>query len=180
MLDLLLKATTTTTKPVNIFNGTTTTSSFDFDSFLTGASAAIIVLVIFVALICLAIAALIIVSNCKIFAKAGQKWWKALIPLYNSWVETKIAGLAWWWFPIFAGLTALLATPRCENFVVSMGLMLVSFNYCYNMAIKFGKSKGFAVLLAILPVIGLPMLAFGSAKYDKDAKVDQNGIFSVK
>jgi hypothetical protein len=177
MLDLLLK--TTTTKPV-FFNGTSSSSSFDVESFLTGASAAIIVLAIFALLICLAIAALIIVSNCKIFAKAGQKWWKALIPLYNSWVETKICGLAWWWFPIFVVITALFSEPRMSNYVVSMGLVLVSFNYCYNMAIKFGKSKGFAVLLAILPVIGLPMLAFGSAKYDKDAKVDQNGIFSVK
>lgn len=177
MLDLLLK--TTTTKPV-FFNGTPASKSFDVESFLTGASAAIIVLAIFALLICLAIAALIIVSNCKIFAKAGQKWWKALIPLYNSWVQTKICGLAWWWFPIFVGVTALFSEPRMSNYVISMGLVLVSFNYCYNMAIKFGKSKGFAVLLAILPVIGLPMLAFGSAKYDKDAKVDQNGIFSVK
>ena len=47
------------------------------------------------------------------------------------------------------------------------------------MAKKFGKSTGFAVLMAFLPVIGLPILAFGSAKYDKDAKVDANGIFSV-
>ena len=33
------------------------------------------------------------------------------------------------------------------------------------MAKKFGKSNGFAVLVALLPIIGLPILAFGSAQY---------------
>jgi len=45
---------------------------------------------------------------------------------------------------------------------------------------KFGKSGGFAFLCTILPIIGIPMLAFGSAKYNKDEKVDQNGVFSIE
>jgi hypothetical protein len=32
----------------------------------------------------------------------------------------------------------------------------------------------------ILPVIGIPILAFGSAKYNADAKTDKNGIFAVE
>lgn len=177
MLDLLLK--TTTTKASYYYTTPTTTSDFDFANWFAGASAALIVIAIIALLITLAVVILIIVSNCKIFAKAGEKWWKALIPLYNSWVETKISGLAWYWYPIFVGVTALLARYD-SNFVISMSLVLVSYNYCFNMAKKFGKSTGFAVLMAFLPVIGLPILAFGSSKYDKDAKVDANGIFSVK
>ncbi len=139
-----------------------------------------IALAIIIGIIVLAVLILIIIANCKLFKKAGEEWWKALIPLYSSWIETKITGLAWWWFLIFAGLTALIGTKFGEsNFVVSMGLILTSFNYNYNLAKKFGKSNGFAVLSTILPVIGLPILAFGSAKYDKAAKVDKNGIFTM-
>ena len=173
MLDVLLK--TTTTKAPTIFGTSTTTTSTDFWS---GLSTALLVLVIFAIIIGLAVAILMIVANCKIFAKAGEKWWKALIPMYNSWVETRIAGLAWWWYLIFVGLTAALVGPKA-NYVLSIMLALTSFNYCFNMAKRFGKSTGFAVLMAFLPVIGFPILAFGSAKFDASAKVDKNGIFAI-
>ncbi len=150
------------------------------ESWLTGLGAAAIVLVVICALIGIALLVLIIVANCKMFKKAGQAWWKALIPLYNSWIETKITGLAWWWFLIFAVLTALLGKGDMENAVLSMALVLTSFNYNFNLAKKFGKTNGFAVLNTILPFIGLPILAFGSAQYNKDAEVDENGIFSLK
>jgi len=179
MLDLFLK--TTTKASYYTYGSTASTAATEdfFENFAT-LGAGLIALFVVLAIICLAIIIFIIVCNCKIFAKAGQQWWKALIPLYNSWVETKIAGLAWWWYPIFVGLTALIAGRGGDNFVLCIALTLVSFNYCYGMAKKFGKSNGFAVLLAFIPIVGLPMLAFGSAKYDKDAKVDENGIFSIK
>ena len=147
-----------------------------FDNFHAGVAIAIIA----VGLIAIAIIALILVSNCLIFKKAGEKPWKGLIPLYNSWIETRIGGLAWYWFLIFAGLSALTGMFKETNFVVAMGLLLTTFNYNYNMAKKFGKSNGFAFLCTILPIIGLPILAFGSSKYNKDAKVDKNGIFSIE
>lgn len=147
---------------------------------INSVSTVAVVFVIILALIVIALLVLIVVSNCKIFKKAGEKWWKGLVPLYNSWVETKITGLAWWWFPIFV-VTASLATTEEVMFpLASVAMILVSFNYNYNLAIKFGKSEGFAVLSTFLPFIGLPILAFGSAKYDKDAKVDENGVFSIK
>jgi len=149
------------------------------ESLITGASVAAVIGIILLAIIVLAVLILIIVSNCKIFKKAGESWWKGLIPLYNSWVETRITGLAWWWFLIFAALTALLGTGEDTNWVIGCGLLLTSFNYNFNLAKKFGKSNGFAVLSTLLPYIGLPILAFGSAKYNKDAKVDKNGIFAI-
>ena len=177
MLGTVLKGVTTTKAATYL--GTTSTSNGNIFDWFSGAATALIVLAIFAIIIGIAVAVLIIVSNCKIFSKAGEKWWKALIPMYNSWVETRIAGLAWYWFVIFAGLTAALVGPKA-NYVLSMLLVLTSYNYCYNMAKRFGKSTGFAVLMALLPVIGLPMLAFGSAKFDANAKVDKNGIFSIE
>lgn len=166
----------------NDFDITTTApQTSGLESFFNGATGALAVLVVLLVLIALAVVVLVIVANCKMFAKAGEKWWKGLIPLYSTWVETRITGLAWWWFIIFALLTAYTAKSMDNvSFVWSWGLLLTTFNYNYNLAKKFGKSNGFAFLLTILPVIGLPILAFGSSKYEKSAKVDKNGIFSIE
>ena len=78
------------------------TPFLDSSNHAVGALAgAALALVIVGALIVLALVVLIIVANCKMFKKAGEDWWKALVPLYNSWVEARIGGLAWWWFLIF-------------------------------------------------------------------------------
>ena len=149
--------------------------------FLAGLGVVAIVLAILVIIISVALLALIIVANCKLFKKAGEEWWKAIIPVYNSWIETKICGLKWYWFLIFYGFTMLISFQiNSINYAIYMGLCLTSFNYNYNLAKKFGKSNGFAVLTTLLPIIGLPILAFGSAQYDKDAKTDPNGVFSTK
>ena len=157
----------------------TVTEPSGLESMFANASIAIVILFVLLFIVIFALAIFIVASNCVIFKKAGEKWWKGLIPLYNSWVETKITGLAWWWFPIFAFLTGTTASGS-NNYVFPMALVLVSFNYNYNLAKKFGKSNGFALLLTILPVIGLPILAFGSSTYNKENFVDKNGIFSIE
>lgn len=178
MFDAVLK-TVTTTKPISAL-GTTTASDADIFNWFAGASVALIILAIFAIIIGLACLIIIIVSNCKIFKKAGEDWWKAIIPFYNTWVETRIAGLNWYWFPIYIVLFGLSFGMKNPGFTVSWAFFLVSFNYVYGMCKRFGKSNGFAVLVALLPVVGLPILAFGNAKYDANAKLDPNGIFALK
>lgn len=164
-----------------MYNDYGLSSTSGWEGLTAGATAAAIVGIIIAAIIVIAIIVLMIIALCKIFTKAGEKWWKAIVPIYSSWIQTKIVGLAWWWFLIFVVLTALVSREGQDaNYVLTWCVLLVSFNYNFNLAKKFGKSNGFAVLNTILPVIGLPILAFGSAKYDKDAKVDENGIFSLK
>ena len=160
------------------YDVTTTTSAANWWDISQMTAAAVVVFVI-VALIALALVIFLLVAECKLFSKAGEAWWKAIIPMYNSWIQTKITGLAWWWFPIYIGLAGFAGFKAFE-FVSGMGIILISFNYNYNLAKKFGKSNGFAFLTTILPIIGLPILAFGSAKYDKNAATDKNGIFAVE
>ena len=151
------------------------------EAMLGGLGIAAAIAVVLVAIIFLVLLVLIIISNCKMFKKAGEDWWKALVPLYNSWIETKICGLKWYWFLIYAVLLAIISRGENEpNYIAAWGLLLTSFNYNFNLAKKYGKSNGFAVFNTILPFIGLPILAFGSAQYDKSVKVDDNGIFSTK
>ena len=163
-----------------MYNYTYTPSTTpDLDSVFGGMAIGAIILVVILGLIALAVAIFMIIAECKLFTKAGEKWWKVFVPIYNTWVQNKIVGLAWWWLPIFLVASALTEVPTL-GFVAGMAVILVSFNYNYNLAKKFGKSNGFAVLTTFLPVIGLPILAFGSAKYDAKADTDKNGIFAVK
>ena len=155
---------------------TTTTPSVE--SIFGGMAVWAIVLVVILGLIALAVAIFMIIAECKVYTKAGEKWWKVFIPIYNTWFQTKITGLAWWWLPIFLLVTGLTDVKAIAP-VAGMAVILVSFNYNYNLAKKFGKSNGFAVLTTFLPVIGIPILAFGSAKYDAKAETDKNGIFAI-
>ena len=163
----------------NLITPNTTTSSSDLASVLGGMAAGAIILFAFLALIILAAVIIVIIAKCKMFKKAGEPWWKVFIPLYSSWTETKITGLAWWWFPIFVGVTAFSGFDKV-SYISGFALLLISFNYNYNLAKKFGKTNGFAVLCTLLPIIGIPILGFGSAKYDKNAATDKNGIFAVE
>ncbi len=151
----------------------------DFFNNLSTAGAGIIVFTIIMFLFALAIAVFLIIAECKMFKKAGESWWKALIPVYSTWIEAKIGGLAWWWCPIYVGVAAL-ATFKNLTYVVCGAILVIGFNFYYNICKKFGKSNGFAVLCTLLPIIGIPMLAFGSAKYNASAKTDKNGIFAVE
>jgi hypothetical protein len=101
-------------------------------------------------LIWLAFVALMIVSAWKVYTKAGQPGWAAIIPIYNIIVLLKIAGKPWWW--IFGFLVPLL------NFVVMIVLSV-------SLARVFGKGIGFALGLIFLSFIFYPILAFGDATY---------------
>lgn len=155
-----------------------TTTTPDVEAWFGGMAVGAMILVVILGLIALAVVVFMIIAECKLFTKAGEKWWKVFIPVYNTWIQTKITGLAWWWLPIYLGVAAL-SDVKTLTFVAGIGMILISFNYNYNLAKKFGKSNGFAVLTTFLPIIGIPILAFGSAKYDKNAATDKNGIFAI-
>jgi len=95
-------------------------------------------------------AALIIASMWKVFAKAGEPGWAAIVPIYNILVLLKIAGKPGWWL-------VLMIIPGV-NFIISI---LVSI----AVAERFGKGTGFGIGLAFLSFIFYPMLAFGDAQY---------------
>ena len=101
-------------------------------------------------LIGLAIALLIVASMWKIFVKAGEPGWAAIIPIYNFLVLLKIAGKPMWWI-------ILLFIPLV-NFVI---LAIV----CIALAKNFGKGAGFGLGLLFLGIIFYPILGFGDARY---------------
>ena len=91
-----------------------------------------------------------IVALWKIFTKAGEPGWAALIPLYNAYVLFKIT-----WGN---GVKFLLMLIPIYNIVVIIQTMS-------KLAKAFGKSGGFVLGLIFLSPVFMLMLAFGDAQY---------------
>jgi len=103
-------------------------------------------------LVGIAVALFFIVSMWKVFVKAGQPGWGIFIPIYNIYLVLMIAGKPGWWLILF--LIPLV------NIVIGI---LVSIDIAKN----FGKDAAFGLGLAFLGIIFYPILAFGSATYNK-------------
>jgi hypothetical protein len=102
----------------------------------------------------LAVTILMIAACWKIFTKAGQPGWAAIIPIYNWYILCKIVGRPGWWVILFF-------IPFI-NFII--GIIV-----CIDLAKSFGKGVGFAIGLILLGVIFFPILGFGSAQYQGPA-----------
>jgi hypothetical protein len=98
----------------------------------------------------LALLVIFIASAWKVFAKAGQPGWAAIIPIYNIIVLLQIVGRPLWWL--------LLMFIPLVNLVIAILIYI-------DLAKSFGQSTGFAIGLLLLAPIFWPILGFGSARY---------------
>ncbi len=88
----------------------------------------------------------------KIFVKAGQPGWGAIIPIYNIYLILKVAKRPGWWLILFL-------IP-----IVNVIILII---LQFDIAKSFGKGVGFGFGLLLLGFIFYPILAFGNAKYKK-------------
>ncbi|WP_223623026.1 DUF5684 domain-containing protein [Microbacterium sp. EST19A] len=89
----------------------------------------------------------------KVFAKAGEPGWLAIIPIVNVFVLVKIAGFSMW--------LGLLYLIPIVNIIMHIIVAL-------RVGKAFGKDTVFSVfLLWLLSIIGYLILGFGSATYDR-------------
>lgn len=98
----------------------------------------------------LAVCVLVVAGLWRVFTKAGEPGWAAIVPFYNIVVLLKIAGRPLWWF--------LLLLVPIVNFVIAILVAL-------DVARKFGQGAGFGLGLAFLPMVFYPVLGFGGARY---------------
>lgn len=109
----------------------------------------------------LAILALYIYSLWRIFEKAGEEGWKALIPFYNSWTLFEISGKPGVW-----SLALIGAMIPFVNLLAGPAYLVLRILALIELAKKFRAGDGFAVGLILLSAVFFPILAFGDYQYD--------------
>ncbi|MFD2422467.1 DUF5684 domain-containing protein [Amycolatopsis pigmentata] len=105
---------------------------------------------IVVLLVSLAVSVFLIATMWRVFTKAGQPGWAAIVPFYNTVVLLRVVGRPWWWLLLM--------------FIPFVNIVLLFIVYV-DLAKSFGKGTGFGVLTVFFPYICLPILAFGDARY---------------
>ena len=101
-------------------------------------------------LVLLAFAVLVVAGIWKVFDKADQPGWGALVPIYNIILLLKIAKRPLWWVILM---------------IIPLVSIVVAIIVCIDIARNFGKGSGFGIGLALLGFIFFPVLGFGDAKY---------------
>jgi hypothetical protein len=97
-------------------------------------------------LIPLVLALLVIAGMWRVFSKAGKPGWAAIIPIYNIYVLTQIAGRPAWWLVLFL-----------IPFVNFIAIIILEIDLC--------KSFGVSWLWILTGPILWLVLGFGGATY---------------
>lgn len=86
----------------------------------------------------------------KVFEKAGQPGWAAIIPIYNAIVLIQIAGKPVWWFLLY---------------FIPLVNIFIAISVIHNVSKNFGRGVGTTLGLIFLSPIFFPILAWGDAGY---------------
>lgn len=92
----------------------------------------------------------VLAGFCKVYSKAGQAWWAALIPIYNLYILLKIVCKPTWWLILY---------------IIPVVNLIIGVVVTYNLALRFGRGIGFTIGLLLLPFVFYPVLGFGDASY---------------
>lgn len=141
----------------------------DGDAFLAGlgAIAAIFAVVIAIALVTVIIR---LICRWRIFTKAGEKGWKALIPVYNTYTEFVITWSGLQGILMFGALlVGRIISASCEpetivygiGSIISLYAAIVSLIQTHKLSLSFGRKFGFTLGLIFLNPIFMLILAFG-------------------
>ena len=103
-----------------------------------------------VSLISLVFFVILVAAYWRIFTKAGEAGWKAIIPIWNAIVLLKIVGRPWWWL--------LLMLIPLVNFVILIIVM-------HDLSKSFGHGVEFTIGLLLMEPIFILILGFGGSRY---------------
>ena len=108
-------------------------------------------------LVTLAVLIIVVAGMWKVFVKAGQPGWAAIIPIYNIYILLLIVGRPTWWLALF--LVVLIPG------IGGLGALALMFVITQDLAKSFGKEMGYGIGLWLLGVVFYPMLGFGPDQY---------------
>ncbi len=117
-----------------------------------------------VIVICVLILGIVITAEWRIFRKAGQPGWAAMIPFYNDYINYKIFWGNGQLFLLSLVLNVLGRLPVIGiiAFCASMALYAAT---QYKKSEAFGYGRPFAVGLLLCPMVFELILAFGKNEY---------------
>lgn len=129
-------------------------------------------------IIAIAVVAYVIsaIAYWQIFKKAGEKGWKALIPVYNSYIIYKIAWKpSMFWIMIALGVVYSIlygigystgsAVVSVLAYIVYIAVIVIGIMTTHKLSKAFGHGVGFTLGLIFLCPIFILILAFGSSQY---------------
>lgn len=112
-----------------------------------------------------------VIGQWRIFTKAGDKGWKALIPIYNAYTEIKLVwNTKMFWIIIALGAVGAL-TNGAEGFLaiigglVSLAGTVLTVMEKHKLSRSFGHGVGFTLGLLFLTPVFYLILAFGGSEY---------------
>lgn len=110
------------------------------------------------------------IAQWKIFTKAGEAGWKALIPIYNVYILCKIMKISFWIYviliPVVIGIIgALINNDDVTNVLSSLYMIFFDIFTAIKLGKAFNKGTGFIIGLAIFPNIFQLILGFGKSEY---------------
>jgi hypothetical protein len=119
------------------------------------------------ALFSLLLYSVIVISAVRLLHKAGEGWWKALIPIYSNVVFLKVIKRPTWWivFYLVPWIVWMIPDEPVIVMVLILPFLVVAIINSFDLAKAFGRGAGFAIGMILLPLIFLPILAFGNSKY---------------
>lgn len=124
----------------------------------------------------LIVSILTLVAYWKIYKKAGEEGWKAIIPIYGTYVLYELTWdvkMFWIMFGSFAAglFLAFMGAASGISLLIFLGLIVVLVGIAVDLfqshalSRSFGHGIGFTLGLLFLTPIFLLILAFGSSEY---------------
>ncbi|MDE6775204.1 MAG: hypothetical protein K2J37_02720 [Ruminococcus sp.] len=163
--------------------------------------AAVIIVYAVILLVSLAIGIVGIVAMWKLYEKAGEPGWSAIVPVYNFMQMCKIAfgnyKMAWIYLIITAGYFVLSMTAGIMNvmssgdstiltlmtsligFVFTIAISVIAAYVYYMFAKSYGKSTGFCILSIFFGAITIIIMGFdNNTAYVGPMGIPQNNYYN--
>lgn len=130
----------------------------DTISTAVGVGIATFILILLFVMLCISLALCVvqIISLWKIFTKANEKGWKALIPIYNLVVLYRLSGIS----PLLILIYAIVWVP----FIGPISALVLRIYLSHNLAKSFGKDIGYTVGLTVPSTSWIFYLILGLGK----------------
>ena len=113
----------------------------------------------------------------KAFTKAWEAGWKAIIPIYHTYIEYKLAGMKnWFWYGLLIAVIMWIIAafvPKQQQLLTDIACAIVWIIYII-VTFKFARKFWWGVFTSILFVLFYPIciliLGFGNSKYEGESE----------